>query len=676
MNPPEFNPFDDLIVKDPRRPEAIVPGLNDRPLRILLAQFANLSHEPVPRAPRPAPDALLVISEQPGYGKSHLIGRLFRELRERATLVYVLPFQNPATVFQSLVLAITRELHFPTRSDGAAWDPEQPTQLDLLAHHLFAHLLADLIETRRGLEIDTEPDTTALLRADPLGAFNRGAKHDPWAAVMREHLAVLLPFFEEALERRGVAVEAAGAWLRVLFQYAWEPFDARGRRAALDWIAAQPLGEEELARLGLRPAQEIESEISPEAANELCRSRLRDLCRLASFFRPFVFCFDQTEIYGHQAALARSFGMVVAALVNEAPNHLTLVTSNQEPWVERIKPYLEDADRDRFREPAVTLDGLTRAQGEDLVRLRLATWQQPPEAAQKFLDPAWLAELFPTERNQMGARRFLQKCKERWARKPVAATSLAELYQEHREKLLAEPKRHAFEPDTLQWLVQEAARGLPDLEIEPLGSNYFSLRWTTPERACFFGFEGGTNWKRWQTIARNIQGRAERNPGTKAVFFRTPELPAIPGASWKVAAEIESAKAACLQMVALTVEDIAELYAAKELFADAAQGDIPFGTEQVIRFLHTQLAPWWERLRGPIGHGVPPVAVPRKAGDSNLAGQVREIVQRARFLSIDEVISQLAAPAVKDDVLKACGYSAEIKIHAHPNMTVLQWQGA
>ena len=79
----EFNPFEDVIVSEPRRIEKPVKSLNDKPLRTLVQKFEALTRDPFPRAGR-QPGARFIISPEPGYGKSHLIGRLFKELRGRA----------------------------------------------------------------------------------------------------------------------------------------------------------------------------------------------------------------------------------------------------------------------------------------------------------------------------------------------------------------------------------------------------------------------------------------------------------------------------------------------------------------------------------------------------------------------------------------------------------------
>jgi hypothetical protein len=685
MSRSPVNPFGDLIVKDPRRPEAVLSGLNGRPLRQLIGAFDRLALGAAPRPQVPSDGCYLVSSSQPGYGKSHLIGRLFRELHGRGTLVYVLPFQNAATVFQSLMLAVSRELHFPDRMDVGSWDREQPTQLDFLAHAVLAHLVADIVATGRDIHVvdASKEEVIERLRSNPLEAFNRGVTGPNWADWLRAHFGKLREPLEAAVARLGLNIAAPATWLRMLYAYAFNPFDTAVRRACLDWLTAQPVDQEDLQRIGLRAAEGVTPEISPDEANELCRQRLVELCQLASFFRPFVFCFDQTEVYGHHAALARAFGKVIAVLVNETPNQFALVTCNQDPWTERIVPYIEVADLQRIISPPVTLEGITRSQANDLIRLRVSAVDGDESRASEVLDEGWLTSLFPTANNQMGARLFLQKCKERWDAEPAPAISLEDLYQQRINRLLASPKRHQFEPDTLQWLVEEVATRLPGVTVEKLEEKYFQVQWKTAERLCLFGFVPGSYWKRWLAIAKDLTARNEGQAALpiKGIFFRAPLQPPIPG-NWKSAPEINTARQRCLHIVQLRTEDLAELYAARDLFAEAAQGDIAAQPEAVLEFLVQRLTPWWNCLRGPVQFDAVPqgeAPVERTEFDQSraLAEQLREIVKRSRFLSLEEAAAALKdTNASREEVLTACGFSPEIKVHSHPNMVVLQWQNS
>ena len=71
------NPFEADVIREPREVTFSVQGLNDTALNQLIAEFGCLTVEALPRSPIQLRKAQLVVSE-PGYGKSHLLGRLFQ----------------------------------------------------------------------------------------------------------------------------------------------------------------------------------------------------------------------------------------------------------------------------------------------------------------------------------------------------------------------------------------------------------------------------------------------------------------------------------------------------------------------------------------------------------------------------------------------------------------------
>jgi hypothetical protein len=141
-----------------------------------------------------------------------------------------------------------------------------------------------------------------------------------------------------------------------------------------------------------------------------------------------------------------------------------------------------------------------------------------------------------------------------------------------------------------------------------------------------------------------------------------------------VSGEINAAKQDYLHLIVLSREDLAALYAGYDLYSEALGGDIPPHTEEeVLSFLQKLFAPWWERLTGPIeGRAAPPS--PNPNDEQVLSTRVRDIVAKGKFLSVDEVIAKLGTPTTQDAVLAACRYHTAIRVHVHPNMTVLQWQ--
>src|SRR6516165_2459109 len=111
----EVNPFEDDVVREPREVSFSVKGLNDSPLDVLLSKFSALEGgggQPRTR-PAQAVKAQLVISPDRGYGKSHLLGRLFTKLGRRGTKVYLRPFQDPYKAWHSILLLTVQELNRP-----------------------------------------------------------------------------------------------------------------------------------------------------------------------------------------------------------------------------------------------------------------------------------------------------------------------------------------------------------------------------------------------------------------------------------------------------------------------------------------------------------------------------------------------------------------------------------
>src|ERR1700739_5056487 len=88
------NPFEKDVVQEPRDHPPSVSSLNHETLDELLSQFKNVESS----GASPTRKAELILSPAPGYGKSHLIGRFFKELGNHAVRVYTPPFKPPPTI--------------------------------------------------------------------------------------------------------------------------------------------------------------------------------------------------------------------------------------------------------------------------------------------------------------------------------------------------------------------------------------------------------------------------------------------------------------------------------------------------------------------------------------------------------------------------------------------------
>ncbi len=157
------------------------------------------------------------------------------------------------------------------------------------------------------------------------------------------------------------------AWLKVLAGCAFDTADGEARSAALKWLRAEPLESEEAALLRLDQADnDGNSDSSPQEINALSFRRLQGLCQLASYYRPFVFCFDQTEFYASDPALIKALGNAIDQFHVDLRNHLTIITANHENWVTDIRPHLATSHRDRLS-PEIRLEGIDIRGARELI---------------------------------------------------------------------------------------------------------------------------------------------------------------------------------------------------------------------------------------------------------------------------------------------------------------------
>jgi hypothetical protein len=170
----QVNPFEDDVVREPREVSFSVSGLNDAPLNTLVGKFEALVAGELPRPAMPA-KAQLVVSPDRGYGKSHLLGRLFAKLGRRATKVYLRPFQDPYKAWHSILLLILQELERPDEEKAGG-----PTQLEALALGTLAHVAADFIAEDGIPNYPKAADAAAFLRKVGVDPTLPEAQIRPW----------------------------------------------------------------------------------------------------------------------------------------------------------------------------------------------------------------------------------------------------------------------------------------------------------------------------------------------------------------------------------------------------------------------------------------------------------------------------------------------------------------
>src|SRR6516165_4974644 len=597
------NPFEADVIREPRE-VASVPGLNDSPLNHLIAEFGRLTVGELPRNPIPSPKAQLVVSPEAGYGKSHLLGRLFQALGPRATQIYLLPFQAPERAWQSILLATVQELDRPSQHDL-----REETQLDAFAMGVLAHIAADFMVKGGVRDHDRLKREIEHLRNHPLSFLGRDRPNRGLVDWLKALIASRSDSIKLANLLKTHRIDLQGrekAWLQVLAGYTFSEKDSVERYAALSWIRGDPLESEEAAALGLS-AGDNDGAVDTTASeiNAMSLRRLHGLWALSSYYRPFLFCFDQTEVYGSDKGLADALGNCISRMHANLPNHLTIVTTNATNWTTDILPNMKRADQDRFSDE-IRLEGIERERSRILIAKRLQDFQLDDGVVEQFIEPAWLLSLFKAQQS-IGVRHLLTRAAARfrelgrrhapleWPEPPPKLSTMDEAFGVEVNNVRTKPALHHYNQDCLMWFTQVLSNGFDGVTVKKPKNRYFSTHWAWKDRAVYFAFEGGDNNGRWRAMAKEA---VELAAGGRrcAIVFRTPDLKPIPGPRWIAARQtIDQACQKGLRIERLSLDEVCDLHAARELYSNALQGNVDLAPAEVLAWLKARFRPWFEK---------------------------------------------------------------------------------
>ncbi|MBF0609272.1 MAG: hypothetical protein HQL61_17180, partial [Magnetococcales bacterium] len=396
------NPFCDDIVSGPRDiPESI--GLNDNILDKLVLKFETRKDSSAVKKPL---KAQLVLSSEPGYGKSHLIGRLFGKLSQLATLVYLTPFVNSTTCWKTILLKTMQELKYNDNLDS---NVQSYTQLEAFAHGI----LVNLMESGLNSGLIKAKNKTAILNFLHTKTILDFRKARTMLTFVQKNITGLEGIFSNELRRKGIVLNVIpeSSWFRVLCTYAYMSADNNITDACLAWLNGENISTAEAQQIGLRDSAIPNSDMSGGERNALSKERMLDLCTLAAFYRPFVFCFDQTENYLADKGLIPALDSVIQVLVNECYNQMTVITANRQPW-KIISEDLQVACKQRIA--TLQLKGINKQQASELIELRFTGLRDADK--ERFIgDGNWLNEIFQ-QTPEIAIRSFIHSCATRLSR--------------------------------------------------------------------------------------------------------------------------------------------------------------------------------------------------------------------------------------------------------------------
>ena len=603
----KFNPFEDHTVLDPREAQQDVPKVNEVAFLHLVRQFERVERLPRPLRRSPASRAHLVLSSEPGLGKTHLIGRLFRYLDHRSVPLFLPPFADAGSSWRSILGRVVLELSRP-QPTLEGHEPTNLTRLDVLAYELFGRLLSRLLEQGE-LGGDNSQTLALWLRDDPLGTFGAGERDHylvEWFA--RDFTMTLLPRLSTEMVACNLETTArANTWLKVLYAYTFKG----EREACLEWISGEGLDDEERRSLGLMEQEMPVFEEGPRARNAVAFDRLRDLLALTGFHRPFLFCFDRAEVYAGTPEMVWEFGSVVDQLVNYGLNHLVVITSSTDGW-DKLKEQQASVILERIDHRVINLVGATAEYAEQVGRLKLAAQQVEEEEANAFFEPLWVQSVFGGG-PRVGLRPFLRGCAQRFEalvgcslpKEQAPLGRLQEEYDYYFKRVLAYPSSHRYQRDAFLWSIGEDVTGgsfggfavsAAPGALEVLG---FFSEWANENQRVYLGVEDSSYSKRWLSIVlgvKSLVNQCEDATVPRMVLLRAAQQKSIPFASWvDVASEME-AVTEYFGVYQLTEGEQRKLHACRCLYASAKADSGGFSSSELQEFIREKLSPFWCRL--------------------------------------------------------------------------------
>ncbi len=207
------------------------------------------------------------------------------------------------------------------------------------------------------------------------------------------------------------------------------------------------------------------------------------------------------------------------------------------------------------------------------------------------------------------------------------------------------------------WFAQALAEGYENVAIRKPDNRYFAVQWAWQDRSIYFAFESGDHHARWGAIARESIGLAGSARRFGAVVFRTPDLTPIPRPTWGAAKiQIEDAEMKGLRIVPLSLDEVCELHAARELYSNALQRSPSEGRPPAVRI-----------------EAQPDTSPQRSLTEAQLR-TVLDIVSQRMLVDINEVLRSLGDESLKAAVLRAIEGNRNVKAHPGPQTIYLQWR--
>jgi len=330
------NPFNEsrLNAGGDFRPEWDVPNLN----RVISNHLAAQIRAVKGRNTADPAQRIQVLLAPPGYGKTHLFGRIGYEMDTEVLFVFVPAFEDVSRPLEHIRWHVVESL-FRERPDQA---PALHAALARLCRPSFIEYVTQFPpsqaarheQLRLSLEAGPEAVLGLVQAVKPLAPFRK----------LATSLASRIP-------------EVPAAVFAVL-SLGWSPVGDLARR----WLRGESLPDSDLEALGLKP------DVDPPTALEV----LKAVAALFQYETPVVLCCDQMEMVLRHPTGPEQVTAPLIEILHQIPCQVLILGCLQTEWPKFLdKSFL--AFRQRLASPQ-SLDHLTDEQAVQLISRRLQSW--------------------------------------------------------------------------------------------------------------------------------------------------------------------------------------------------------------------------------------------------------------------------------------------------------------
>lgn len=368
------------------------------------------------------PLAALVLGEA-GYGKTHMINRLLRNVDSQSDLsyriAYIHPIEDPAQTYSYLLREIVTNLFYPIQNNHPA----------TIMHGILAEIIKKILINATFVDSVLKKKVHTILQNNPVDIFFELESNMPiWKNVENK-----------------LKIRYSNICPPILFQVLMQLRYNDRLFAIIEWLKCNTLDADMARMLHIKTANPSSMLAKEQSARDMTKnlSKLLGICNY-----PLLICFDRLENLNTDDKI-QSFGKMVTFLVDDAISMLPVAFCRGDLWNNILKNKFNRHVSERLESNTLEVMGCDIDQALELISSRL-TWAygHSDHDFQPFgtdiIEKKFSGRL-------RSSRNILQKANSLAAEytglstiKPVIE-QLKDSFRSHYQKVLAEFERHAPE---------------------------------------------------------------------------------------------------------------------------------------------------------------------------------------------------------------------------------------